>query len=121
MGKKKRSSKLLAARELFHVKLEDALAARKVSRPELARLMGVSDDMVTRWLTAGPKGRIPNGIYLGWLLQLLRLPPEDLVGPAPAGPVHPIAPDIERHADALEETARRTWAAAQALRGLPPE
>ena len=114
LGKHVKNSNLLKAKDLFHVKLRQALDEKGWKAPDLARAMpGVGRQMVSRWL----KGRIPNGIYMSWLLMLFDLRPEDLVGSLPASegsklskdrgqkaPLDlPEASDARRLLEALEE------------------
>lgn len=79
-----KNSKLLKAKDLFQVKLGETMEGKGWKAADLARAMpGVPPAIISRWLKKGSNGRIPTGIYMCWLLMVLGITPEELVGPVP--------------------------------------
>ena len=111
---------LLRAKALFHVKLAGILKTRGLGAADVARLMpGVDPSTVLRWMNKDDgEGRIPAGVYMCWLLMVLNLRPEDLVGPLPESEHANLQPESGQNPrSAFPESSDARWL-LEALEGL---
>jgi len=106
VGKSVESAKSLQAAKMFHVKLGALMDQRGIETGELAQLLGLDRSVVQRWRRGQTR---PSAVNFGWLLQILGVGPEELVG----------RPDLEDQAVALEQLAAKLSARAHLLRGAP--
>lgn len=63
------------------MKLAQLLDDRGWKPADLAsRMPGVSRQLVARWAQKGEGARVPNGVYMCWLMEIFGVRPAELVG-----------------------------------------
>ncbi|KKM88494.1 hypothetical protein LCGC14_1258150 [marine sediment metagenome] len=80
----RQNPKLLAAKELFHVKLPKIMDERGLKTVDLTLLIpGLSYQSAYDWVSGN---KVPEGPYTAWLIQVLRVEPAELFGPPGGDP-----------------------------------
>ncbi|KKK62330.1 hypothetical protein LCGC14_3005400 [marine sediment metagenome] len=89
----RQSPKLLAAKELFHVKLAEIMAERGLKTVDLTLLIpGLSYQSAYDWVNGN---KVPEGPYTAWLIHALGVEPAELFGPPGGYPVAHVGPPPE--------------------------
>ena len=76
----------MADAELFRANLKALASAQGFTPYTLAKSMGLHPSMVDSWWPSEGKedaekaGRVPNGVYTCWIMQILGVGPVQLVG-----------------------------------------